>query len=242
MLVYGLAIAVVLILIKIIWGSPLVTRVREGFANGGAPTNTTTECPPGSTMYMYNGQAYCCSTTINPDADSVQQTCRVPPVPIVGAPPVIFCTLGPPSKDVPNCMMLRSAQLQAEGGSICTTGMPTFVKGFPGSATAAGRCCVGTANSNYTDCADLTQAHCDVNPESNFFMTPNSCQFQRMGQDTTCPTGYGLTTVAGQNQFAGMTLVGCSDNGKICYPPNVMKALGGLNLDTSSLQNCATLQ
>lgn len=240
-LVYGLAVAVVLILIKIIWGSPLVSRVREGFASG-APTNTTTECPPGSTMYMYNGLAYCCSTTINPDADSAQQTCRAPPVPIVGAPPVIFCTLGPPSNGVPNCMTLRSAQLQAEGLSVCNTGMPTFVKGFPGSATTNGRCCTSPANANYTDCADLTQSYCDVSSGANYFLSPKSCQFLRLEQDTTCPTGYGLTTIAGQSPFTGMTLIGCSDNGKICYPSNVMSALDGMQMDTSSLQLCPTLQ
>lgn len=240
-LVIGLAIAVVLILIKVIWGSPLVSRVREGFA-GSALINASTECPTGTQMYMYEGQAYCCSSSINPDADSVQQTCRAPPVPTLGGPPFTFCTLGPSSNGVQNCLELRAGLMEAEGSTQCTTALPNFVKGYPGSASANGRCCASPANMSYTDCANLTQAYCDVSAGTNYFLAPQSCQFLRLSQDTSCPTGYGITTIAGQSQFAGMTLVGCSDNGKICYPSNVLSMLDGMNMDTSSLQLCPTLQ
>jgi hypothetical protein len=75
-LLAGLIVAVVLILIRTIMGTPLIKRVAEGFVNGGKQlTNTATECPKDTTMYMYEGVAYCCSGTVNPDSNTVQKSC-----------------------------------------------------------------------------------------------------------------------------------------------------------------------
>ena len=235
-LVIGLAIAVVLVLIKVIWGSPFVTRVREGFA-GSALINVSTQCPIGSTMYMYDGQAYCCSTNINPDADSVQQTCKPPPVPIIGSPPFTFCALGPSSGGVQNCLELRSGLLQAEGETRCTTGMPNFVKGYSGSATAQGRCCGSPGNEQGTDCADLTQPFCDVTAVHDFLQLPNSCQFQRLAQNISCPSGYNETTIKMAN---GDTVIACSSGNTICYPESMLSLLKARGDDTSIFQPCAS--
>ena len=72
-IVIGLMVAVVLILIRVIVGSPLIKRVRETFASGSASgssklINSSTECPAGSQLYMYEGRVFCCSGTINTDA------------------------------------------------------------------------------------------------------------------------------------------------------------------------------
>lgn len=237
-LVIGLAIAVVLILIKVIWGSPLVARVREGFA-GSALINTMTECPPGSQMYMYEGQAYCCSTNINPDADSIQQTCKEP-VPVRGGPPFIFCTLGPSTKNVQNCLELRAGYMQAEGEKQCPANLPYYVKGPVGTVTSNGRCCAGPGNQQFTDCADPTQLYCNVTNVPDFLKEPTSCQFLRLQQNTTCPSGYNKTTIMVATKDD--TFVACSDGGKVCYPESMLSLIKERGDTITGYQPCATLQ
>lgn len=235
---FALAIAVVLILLKIIWGSPLVTRVKEGFASSQSSRvliNATTQCPANSTMFMYDGQAYCCSTTINPDADTLQQTCRAPTVPTAGAPPPIFCALGPSRDGVRNCLELRSGLLQAKGQTLCPSTMPTFVQG---SKESQGRCCSSAANPHMTECDDLTKPYCDITDATNIFTQTDSCQFLKAQQETTCPSGYGITTVAGQGPLAGMSLIGCSNNSTVCYPASTLTQLQSYGVDTSALPAC----
>jgi hypothetical protein len=240
-IVWGLLLAATFILVRIMMGTPLIGRIRESFANGGGHmVNANTECPKGTQMYMYNGAAFCCSGQVNPDALSPKGTCSLPlPSPMGPAP--IFCTLGPTQDGVVNCLELRSALFEAEGPKICPTGMPNYVKGFPTSATENGRCCKGPGNQDLTDCANPNDPMCDVTTNPNYFEVQNSCQFQRLPQEVgACPTGYGQTTVQGSGALAGMTLLGCSDNGQICYSQGILSRLQEMGYDTSSLPICSS--
>lgn len=236
-LVISLAVAVVIILCRVIWGSPLVTRVREGFASGSrALINSTTECPTGSTMYMYEGHAYCCSTTINPDADTLQKTCRVPHILTPGTPAPIFCSLGPSRGGVRNCLEERAGRLQAEGQQKCPANMPNFVKN---RTQPLGFCCSSAGNSQMTECADPTASFCAVTDGSPF-ADPTSCQFLLAKQNAVCPTGYGITTVAGQGSLTGLSLIGCSNNSTVCYPPTILLTLKDAGADISALPVCSS--
>jgi hypothetical protein len=139
-LVIGLVIAVVIILIRIIFGTPLIQRIRETFANANANAksvaliNSSTECPPGSTMYMFEGTALCCSGKFNPDATSIADSC----IRTGGRnTESTFCTLGPSVQGAPNCLETRAGLMQAKGESVCPANAPTFVS----PAGSAGRCC-----------------------------------------------------------------------------------------------------
>jgi hypothetical protein len=245
-IVVGLMLAVLFVLGRIIFGSPLVTRVRESFASGsgsgsgsGPPrtVNTMTECPTGSQMYMYNGAAFCCSGSVDPNADRLADTCKA----TASRRSLTFCTLGPSKGDVKNCLELRSGLMEAEGESVCTTKLPTFVKGAEGSATQQGRCCGGPGNAALTECKDQGADFCDVSTETNVFKAPGSCQFQRAQEDVgACPTKFGPFTGKGQGSLADLTLFGCTDNGQNCYADSTLKRLKELGYDVSSLVSCTT--
>jgi hypothetical protein len=242
-IVIGLAIAVVIVLGRAIWQSPLISGVRENFANATSVSvhmmNSSTECPVGSKMYMYQGKAYCCSGLVSVDADTVQQSCRAW-TPSPGAPTgLTFCSLGPSTEGIVNCLETRSGQAQAKGEIYCPTDMPNYVQG-PKLPGMRGRCCKSPADPQFLECQDSTQAHCDITTETNIFKVPNSCQFQKLPDNTHCPSNYSLITVPGQNNFQGMTLVGCSDSGTICYPSNILAQLKKLGYDTSSLVACGS--
>jgi hypothetical protein len=242
-LVIGLAMAVIIILGRVIWNSPFIWGVREAFANGsGAAThmlNSSTECPPGSRVYMYEGKAYCCSGLINVDADTAQKSC-IAWTPTGGVPSgLTFCSLGPTKDGIVNCLETLSGRMQADGEIYCPASMPNYVKGpeLPGTH---GRCCTSPANPQYLECQDPTKPYCDVTTEANIFKAPNSCQFQKLQAEVTCPTKYSPIAVPGQNNFQGMTLVGCSDSGTICYSSDIMAKLKKLGYDTSSLSVCGS--
>jgi hypothetical protein len=235
-LILGLIVATVLILVRIIWGSPLVTRVRESFA--GTMINSITECPPGIQMYMYEGAAYCCSGKVDTDAAEVAQTCRAP-FPKPGDPPMTFCTLGPSQGSIKNCLELRSGLLQAEGEALCPAFMPNYVK----NGSEPGRCCKGPANESLTDCAAAADVHCDVITDSNFFANPQSCQFLRAQQDdAACPKGYhrfsSEAPPAMTAQTPGMRLFGCTDSTTNCYSKATLARLRELKYDVSMLKAC----
>lgn len=237
-LVIGLVIAVLIILGRVIWQSPFLWGVRESFANGSTThmLNSSTECPPGSRMYMYGGKAYCCSGIINVDADTVQQTCRAW-TPTPGAPSGLqFCSLGPSTDGVVNCLETLGGKMQADGEVYCPPSMPNYVKG-PG---AKGRCCSSPADAQFQECQDATKPYCDVTTDANLFKEPDSCQFQKLSSAIECPTNYSMISVPGQTTFQGMTLIGCSDSGKICYTADILSKLKKLGYDTSSLTVCAT--
>lgn len=235
----GLLVAVVIILIRIIVGSPVARRVMESFQSGGGAAsvlNTTTECPSGTQMYMYEGAAYCCNGQVNPDADILKQTCR----PLLYPPgfQLTFCSLGPPAHGVKNCLELRSGLMAAEGASFCPVSKPNYCRGG-----ANGRCCAGPANTNFTDCAD-SQPQCDRLPEGQNPLTDaTSCDFQRLAEAdaATCPTGYNQVITAGQGAFAGLNIYGCTNMTQTCYSADMIGRLKAAGKDTSNLQPCSAL-
>ena len=220
-------------------GTPVVKRIMESFQSGSAPTaiNTMTVCPAGGQMYMYEGRAYCCNGTINPDADDVTRTCRAPIF-----PPGIqttFCTLGPSRKGVKNCLELRAGLLQAEGESRCPPSKPNFCQG----KTADGRCCTGAVNEILTDCNVSTDVFCDMAPPgSNPIQTQwkGSCDFQRLAEidAKACPQGYHQTITDGQGAFSGMTIYGCTNMSQTCYSQDIISRLRKMGIDTGTLPPC----
>lgn len=243
----ALILVVIIILVRTALGTPLVKRVMESFQSGGGGTvsaaiNTMTVCPANSQMYMYEGRAYCCDGTINPDADEVSRTCRSPIFP-PGLLPT-FCTLGPAHKGVKNCLELRAGILQAEGETRCPPSKPNFCQGNSSTSPAAlGRCCTGPTNEQITDCNVSTDVYCDMVPTGeNPLKTQwkNSCDFQRLAEIDAqkCPQGYHQTITDGQGPFAGVTVYGCTNMTQTCYSADVISRLKAMNLDTSSLQVC----
>jgi hypothetical protein len=242
MIIGGLLVAVVIILIRVIVGSPMARRVMESFQSGGsnaaAVLNTTTECPSGAQMYMYEGVAYCCNGQVNPDADTLKQSCRAPMFP--PGFQMTFCSLGPPSKNhgVKNCLELRSGLMAAEGASFCPASKPNYCQGG-----ANGRCCAGPTNTNFTDCAD-SQPQCDRLPAGQNPLTDaTSCDFQRLAEAdaATCPTGYHQVITAGQGAFAGLNIYGCTNMTQTCYSADMIGRLKAAGKDTSNLQPCSAL-
>jgi hypothetical protein len=238
-LIGGLLVAAVIILIRVIVGTPTIKRVMESFQSGGgaALINTTTECPTGAQMYMYDGVAYCCDGNVNPDADTLKQSCRsnmFPP-----GLPTTFCSLGPPSRDVKNCLELRSGLMAAEGASFCPASKPNFCQG----GAAGGRCCAGPVNTNFTDCAD-GQPQCDRLPAGkNPLSDATSCDFQRLAEAdaATCPTGYHQVVSVGQGAFAGLNIYGCTNMTQTCYSADMIGRLTAAGKNTSTLQPCSAV-
>jgi hypothetical protein len=236
----GLLIVAVVILIRVIIGTPSARRVMESFANGGGAAtllNTTTECPSGAQMYMYDGIAYCCNGQINPDADTLKQSCR----PQLYPPSfrLTFCSLAPPQRaGVKNCLELRSGLMAAEGASFCPASKPNYTQGGEN-----GRCCAGPANSNFTDCGD-SQPHCDRLPAGQDPLSdPTSCDFQRLAEAdaATCPTGYHQVITAGQGAFTGLNIYGCTNMTQTCYSADMIGRLKAAGKDTSNLQPCSAV-
>lgn len=240
LIVGGLLVAVVFILIRVIIKSPMARRVMESFQSGGGATlatllNTTTECPSGTKMYMYEGVAYCCNGQINVDADTVKQSCRAPLYP--PGFQMTFCTLGPKTRDnaVKNCLELRSGLMAAEGASFCPSSKPNYTQGG-----VNGRCCTGPANQNFTDCAD-SQPHCDRLPAGQDPLTDaTSCDFQRLAEAdaASCPSGYHQVISAGQGAFSGLNIYGCTNMTQTCYSADMIGRLKAAGKDVSSLQQC----
>ena len=240
LLVLGFAIAVVLILARIIWGSPLVSRVRESFANQRAvkPVNTMTECPPGSTMYMYDGVAYCCGGQISIDADSAAGTCR-PATSAPGAAPPLFCTLGAATDDgVPNCVETRAGMIQVYGERLCPTEMPNYVIPPVGEK----KCCAGVPNADSTNCANPEEKYCKFAGEGRWLTDPNSCEWIKFHEDhKSCPTGMTEVMAAGHGPIEGTSVFGClnQSEGKFCYSKALTDKLSEMGYDSSSLTVCS---
>jgi hypothetical protein len=237
----GLIVAAVIILVRVIVGTPMARRVMESFQSGGGASliNTTTECPSSSQMYMYEGMAYCCNGQVNPDADTLKQSCK----PLLYPPgfQMTFCSLGPPRKGagVKNCLELRSGLIAAEGASFCPTSKPNFCQAGP----AGGRCCSGPTNTNFTDCAD-SQPHCDRLPAGQDPLTDaTSCDFQKLAEEdmATCPTGYHQVISTGQGAFAGLNIYGCTNMTQTCYSADMIGRLKKAGKDTSNLQPCSAV-
>lgn len=244
LIVAALLLFVVIVLFRVIFGAPLVRRVMESFQSGPSSLiNASTECPTGSQMYMYEGVVYCCNGTVNPDADTVERSCR--PLLFGGPPQQIFCTLGPTRGSIKNCLELRAGLLQAEGEKTCPPSKPNFCKGPTGSATAAGRCCSSATNSDGTDCVDTSpQKFCDVKVGLKYELadtTMASCQFQRAAETApVCPEGYHRTTTVGSGNLAGVAVYGCTDMSTTCYSTAVIQRLKEMGHDTTNLSACTS--
>lgn len=212
----------------------------EGFSGAPRAMNTTTVCPAGSTMYMFEGAAYCCDGRINRDATSLTSTCR-PATSAPGARPT-FCALGPSRDGVPNCLEIHAGQLAAEGEATCPPSLPNYVKGPPGSATEKGRCCAGPTNADSTDCLSTTPGtFCDAARAANEFAGgPTACEFQRAKEmeGAACPAGWGAFTQPGQGSLTGLTVFGCSDNNQMCYSAATTSRLQELDYDTTGMTVC----
>ncbi len=234
-LIGAVIIAVIIILLRLIFGSPLVQRISETFANPSSLINKTTECPKGSEFYMYGDTAYCCSGTVNGAADSVKKTCR----PLSGRDDsTVFCTLGPTTRDAKNCLELRSGLMQAEGMTFCPSATPTFVKpdGSSGSSGTTGRCCGPPGgNSGLTDCAPGA-ASCEVAADPDPFKNPASCQFKKaQEEDGACPAAYGPFTAA----RGPITIYGCTNTATNCYKQATIDRLRSFGHDVTGLVVCA---
>ena len=235
-LVWGLIAAVVLILIRVIWKTPFVNSVVEHFASSNkALINPVTECPANTQMYMYAGAAYCCGGRVNADADRVADSCR--PI-AVGKKPT-FCTLGPSTGGVKNCLELKGGLLQAEGETICPPSMPNFTKG----SGSQGRCCAGSINDTMDDCTDLGNGkYCDVSGDDNEFLNPLGCRFLREKEkDTGCPPEFKQFQGFGAGPLDKLTLYGCKDNSKMCYSKALVGRLKELGYDPKDLPVCGVV-
>jgi hypothetical protein len=248
-IVGALFLAVIIVLIRTILGTPFIKRIAESFQSGGntgtSAINTMTICPAGSQMYMYEGRAYCCNGTINADADDVSRTCRAS----LFTPGLLttFCTLGPAHKGVKNCLELRAGLLQAEGETRCPPSQPNFCQGNADTPTAAGRCCAGVTNEMITDCNSSADKYCDMAPAgSNPLQSQwkSSCDFQRLAEldKQSCPQGYNQTIIDGQGAFAGLTIYGCSNMTQTCYSQDLIGRLRKMGIDTGSLPPCTVGQ
>lgn len=243
LVVIGLTIAVVLVLAKVIWGSPLVAHVREGFANGSSgpkPVNTMTECPAGSVMYMYDGIAYCCGGQVAPDANEVQGSCR-PATSAPNAPAPLFCSLGPTSKDtgIPNCIETRAGMMDVLGEEICPTSMPNPVIARDGSTS----CCASAPNADYTACMDPTKPSCGVTSDPKWVQDPQSCQWIQFNEvNGACPSGLASFTAPGPGAMSGATLFGCLDHStnQVCYSQALINTLTQMGYDASGLGVCSS--
>ena len=115
-LVWGVLLGVVIILARVILGSPLIARIPQSAAY--EPFTDTNMCPPGSTREVYNGETYCCSNP-RPGATTLKSWCKAPP----HDKEHIFCTLGAAEHGVPNCKTVRDA-IQKAKSADCPKGLP----------------------------------------------------------------------------------------------------------------------
>jgi hypothetical protein len=230
-IVAGLLVAAIIILVRVIMGTPFIKSVRssvEGFQDASSASLALPLCPFGSTLYMYDGAAYCCSGIINGNADTVQQSC-IRPLAKQGDEPV-FCTMGPGQAGIPNCteLMVDFAEQAAIG--TCPSAMPNFVYKANGSS----QCCSVPADSN----GNCGGSSCSVIADE--FTSDTNCRFLREKEVQSCPSSFQTATVQGQGQLAGLTLYGCSDQNQVCYSQAMVARLGELGYDASALSVCGS--
>ena len=230
----ALALVTVIVLVRIVYKRTL-EKFSNGVGTGVASTlNTMTVCPTGTKMFMYNGAAYCCNGTGNPDADDIKQACIAP---LFGG---VFCALGPSKDGIMNCLELRSGQMQAEGERRCPPSKPNFCQADDGTA----KCCAGLTNSAMTDCADSTPSGQCVSmpPGGNPLSSGNvaTCDFLRIKEldAARCPQGYSQTIINGTGAFAGMTFCACTNMAQTCYTDDMLARLKKVG-DVSGLTACS---
>ena len=233
-LIIGLIIAVIIILVRIAIGTPMIKRVMETFTS--SMINSTTECPMGSQLYMYEGAAFCCSGHIKPDANSLADSCAVGRNPEKNA----FCALGPSQKGVPNCLETANNLFEEEGLRFCPSASPNYVKDSAGKA----RCCASATNATRTECIDAAGS-CDVAATDNIFRTTSqtnpSCQFLKaQADDGTCPSSFSpMVFHVGAGPLGGLSLYGCFNPMKGgCLAPATLERLKSLKYDVTGIPVC----
>jgi hypothetical protein len=217
-LVIGFMIAAVIILLRIILGSPLITRIRESFANEESLVSTGTECPPDMTFVMHDGRAFCHTGDFASFSRALSK----------GDKSVSYCALGPGSKGVESCGSLLADFMRTKGSAVCPKDKPNYVKGPVGE-----RCCAGPTNPVHTEC--MGGDFCPVSADTNEFADEKSCQFQKAQQSAECPSGYNSFVSQGTN----MKLLGCTNGAANCYAKSTLKRLGELGYDTTGLPSCS---
>jgi len=226
-IVIGFMIAAVLILLRVILGSPLVARVRESFANVPTLVNTATECPAGMTFAMHDGKAYC----HNGDAATFVRSLKGRMGP-VHTNSVTFCALGPSVKGVTNCSGLLSDYMNNTATTVCPKDKPTYVKG-----PAGGKCCSGPANSTHTEC--MGGESCTVITSGDEFLDEKSCQFLKAQESVVCPAGYDPTLWKNKGPTGKSSLPVCSSLGQgMCFTPAILQRLNELKYDTTGWPTC----
>ena len=218
-LVIGFMIAAVIILIRIIIGSPLISRIRESFANAEEPDGMGTECPPGMTFVMHDGRAFCHTGDFASFSRAVAK----------GDKSVSYCALGPGSKGVESCGSLLADYMKKAGEAVCPKDKPTYVKGPAGE-----RCCAGPTNPTRTECTG--NDFCPVSADKNEFADEKSCQFQKAQQSAICPSGYNSFVSQGKSN---MKLLGCTNGAANCYAKSTLQRLTELGYDTTGLPSCS---
>lgn len=201
----------------------------EGFRG---QTISTTQCPQGYKMYMYDGTAFCCNGTVNRNAHSTEKSCLLP----VTQDGVGFCTLGADLKlstgTVPNCGNVIAENLTKQGKAICPPSKPKFC--------LANRCCTQTTPDG-SDCANKTAgSFCDVLDPSKRFTSTTDCNYLRMKEMDTCPgnTNKGDISVT-SGALSGLTIYGCSTLNTTCYTDTVLATLKAMGKDTTGLTACS---
>ena len=230
-LIIGLIIAVVVILFKVMFGTPLVQRVMESFTS--SMINSVTECPIGSTLYMYDGAVFCCSGKIKPEANMLTETCV--PTQLQDRDDMTFCGLGPAHGGVPNCLEANVKGFRDEGARVCPPSAPNYARGPPGSATAKGRCCAGPTNATRSDCMS-TAGSCDVTPSGTSILksAQPSCQLRKLMEgEGACPSSYNTSINLAQHNggaFRSVTFPSCSNmmSNKFCIAKPVLANMKSL--------------
>ena len=243
-LVIALMCITVILLLRITMQTPVVSGLFEKFTSGSL-LNSTTECPAGYSMYMYEGGAYCCKGRVNTDSHTLERSCVA-----ATTEKNTLCSLGPSTGVVPNCAKIRKTVLQKQGELVCPPSMPNFCTGD--HTTPKGRCCTSVVNEQGTNCV-RQEGSCSVGPYgpdaalnnellTSEFITPNDCRFLKLKEsDSKCPSGY-YSTVSNisnpTNPLNGLTLYGCTNLSDICYTPKLIQRLSTIGYDVRQLVQC----
>jgi hypothetical protein len=233
-LIIGTIVAVVIILLRLILGSPIIQRIRETFVSGSHTTNKYTECPPDSKMYMFQGKAFCCSGNIDYQADSAAGSCKTVLTGSMPAANNVFCTLGPTTSDgVVNCIETKAGLIQADEDTYCSPSMPTFAP----TVSAKGSCC---ALYDGTTCSTPS---CAVGGDPNVFNNgPNSCEIIRAQfDDGACPANSTPIVVSPSTIPKTKTVYGCLSGSSVCYLKSTLELMRAEGVDVIGLTQCSPL-
>jgi len=216
-LIWGVFIAVIIIMGRLILGSPIIANigVTEMFA-----TEKKSFCPAGTTEYGYNEGLYCCSEKPNPNAGTLMGSCKAK---LPEKDSLIFCTLGASENGVKNCALLKNMILDKEGAAVCPKSKPYYVSGD------VAKCCAGPGNPQRTDCGGDS---CTVTGQP--FKDDKNCQFLRMKEESPCPNGYDVLT----RDKKGFYVAGCTNNTQVCYSASMLERLKEMGHSVAGMTPC----